>query len=70
MNNEKKIAVFMKVYKTIKSVNNLLQFEACDKMIENYTRFEIGLGTDPNNALEKQAILREFYNIKQSEFAA
>jgi len=70
MNNEKKTAAFMKVYKAIKSVNNLLQFEACEKMIEIYTRFEIGLGTDPNIALEKQAILREFYNIKQSEFAA
>jgi hypothetical protein len=39
-------------------------------MIEIYTRFEVGLGTDPNIALEKQAILREFYNVKQSEFAA
>lgn len=68
MNNEKKTAAFMKVYKTIQSLNNILQFEACEKMIEIYTRFEVGLGTDPNIALEKQAILREFYNIKQAEF--
>jgi len=51
-------------------VNNILQFEACKKMIEIYTKFEVGLGTDPNIALEKQAILREFYDRKQAEFAA
>ena len=70
MNNEKKTAAFMKVFNTIQSVNNILQFEACEKMIEIYTRFEVGLGTDPNIALEKQAILREFYDRKQAEFAA
>lgn len=70
MNNEKKTAAFMKVYKTIQSVTNILQFEVCEKMIEVYTKFEVGLGTDPNIALEKQAILKEFYNAKQAEFAA
>ena len=46
MNRDKKTAAFMKVFNTIQSVTNILQFEACEKMIEIYTRFEVGLGTD------------------------
>jgi hypothetical protein len=70
MNNEKKTAAFMKVYNTIQSVTNILQFETCEKMIEIYTRFEVGLGTDPTIALEKKQILEQFFNKKQAEFAA
>ena len=65
---KKKQAAFIKVYKTIQSVNNLLQFDVCEQMIENYTRLELSLGTDPNAALEKQAILKEFFRLKQEEF--
>jgi len=65
---KKKQAAFIKVYKTIQSVNNLLQFDVCEQMIENYTRLELNLGTDPNAALEKQAILKEFFRLKQEEF--
>lgn len=70
MNNEKKTAAFMKVYKTIQSVTNILHFEACEKMIETYTRFEVSLGTDPTIALEKKQILQQFFNQKQAEFAS
>lgn len=70
MNREKKTAAFMKVFNTIQSVTNILQFEACEKMIEIYTRFEVGLGTDPTIALEKKEILQHFYSKKQAEFTA
>ncbi len=70
MNNEKKTAAFMKVFNTIQSVTNILQFEACEKMIEIYTRFEVGLGTDPTIALEKKQLLQHFFNKKQAEFTA
>ena len=70
MNKEKKIAAFMKVYSTIQSVSRIIQFEACEKMIEIYTKLEVGLGTDPSTALEKQAILKRFLCKKQEEFAA
>lgn len=70
MNNEKKTAAFMKVFNTIQSVTNILHFEACEKMIEIYTRFEVGLGTDPTIALEKKELLQHFYSKKQAEFAA
>lgn len=70
MVNQQKVTNFMKVYKTIQSVNNLIQFDACEKMIEVYTRLEIGLGTPPTEALQKQALLHGFLTVKQSEFTA
>ena len=70
MNTEKKTAAFMKVFNTIQSVTNILHFEACEKMIEIYTRFEVGLGTDPTIVLEKKELLQHFYSKKQAEFAA
>ena len=68
MNRDKKTAAFMKVFNTINSVTNILQFEACEKMIEIYTRFEVSLGTDPTIALEKKQILQHFCSKKQAEF--
>lgn len=69
MNTIQKTDAFMKVYKTIQSVTNILHFEACEKMIEIYTKFEINLGTDPTLALEKQQILKQFLKNKEAEFA-